>query len=84
MRPPQRTLLVPVIQIPADRRGRNLNRLGKVGQRYEPALTDEIEHALPTLLDQHGSLCKNLAEIYRFLSDFDSLLAVDAACQAHY
>ena len=68
VRPPQRPLLVPVVEIAAQRRFRRLDRLGQIGQGDEAAFADQIQHPLPTFFDQHGV---HLPELERNLSLHD-------------
>ena len=65
VRAPQQSLLVPVIQIAAQRRFGNVDRSRQIGQRDEAALTDQIQHPLTAFLNQHDS---SLLELERILA----------------
>jgi hypothetical protein len=67
---PQRSLLMPIIKVAAQRRFRRLHRLGQIRQGDEAALAHQIKHSLPTLFDDHGF---HLPELERNLSLHDRL-----------
>src|SRR5262249_25119834 len=58
----KRSLLVPVIQVTADRRFRNLNLFGQISQNREALLAYQVQHPLTPFLDEHATTPANLED----------------------